>query len=179
MKSPKNRKKSFRVDCMNCHSTQDSLRYACAQCRQKLYTNMDQEELDGIVEKVNEMEGILTEIEQPGPRKGNPYTPVDKAWAVYRALRGFHYLPGMPAYLDQVLEMLLPFKLSLLRRTVKANWMFLGILAAFPIVSLLMGVHLMVIGLLAMPALVWLIVALKAANDLKKTKIRLAQFTAS
>jgi hypothetical protein len=110
MKTPKSRKKSFRVDCASCHATQDSLRYACAQCKQRLYTNVEQDELEGVVANVAEMEAILSELEKPSPQKGNPYDPVDKAWTVYRGLRRFQFLPGMPAYLDGVLEALLPFQ---------------------------------------------------------------------
>ena len=178
MKSPKSRKKSFRVDCGSCHATQDSLRFACAQCKQRLYTNVDEAELDLVVANVAQMEAILVELEQPGPRKGNPYEPVDKAWEFYRALRKFHFLPGMPAYLDNVLEALLPFKLKLLQRTVKANWMFLIVLVEFPIVAALFKMPLMIVGLLALPAVVWLMVALKAGNDLKKTKLKMDQISA-
>jgi hypothetical protein len=179
MKTPKSRKKSFRVDCGSCHATQDSLRYACAQCKQRLYTNVEQDELEGVVANVAEMEAILSELEKPSPQKGNPYDPVDKAWSVYRGLRRFQFLPGMPAYLDGVLEALLPFKVKLLQRTVKANWMFLVVLVIFPIVAALFGLPMMIVGLLALPPFGWLWVALKAGNDLKKTKAKLTQILAS
>lgn len=175
MKSPKNRKKSFRVDCINCHSTQDSLLFSCTQCKQRLYTNMEAEELSLIAQQVDEMEGILAEIENPKDKKGNPYQPVDRAWAAYRTLRASAFMPGMPAYLDRVLEVLLPTKVRLLQRTLKANWIFLGILSVFPIVTLLFRFHAAIVATLAVPALVWLVVTLKAANDLKRTKARLEQ----
>jgi hypothetical protein len=177
MKPPKNRKKAFRVHCPNCHASQDSLSFACVQCGKRLYSNMEADELQGVTDKVKVMEGLLDQMENPG--KGNPYAPMDKAWETYRGLRSFTYLPGMPYYLDRVMEVLLPLKMRLLQRTVKANWVFLVVLGAFPLVTLAFGMHAMVTGFLALPALAWLLVTLRAARDLQKTKARLAQISPS
>lgn len=180
MKSPKNRKKSFRVHCANCHATVDSLLYACTQCRKPLYTNMEEGELKLIAEKVAEMEEHLTALEGPPPSKqkpgeSNPYQPLDQAWAVYRSLRTHSYLPGMTAYLDRILEALLPFKLSLQQRTFRANLIFLVILVAFPALTLAIGMKPVVVGLLALPAIVWAIVTFRAYRDLRLTRDRLSQ----
>ncbi|MFN8397417.1 MAG: hypothetical protein U0176_22530 [Bacteroidia bacterium] len=182
MKSPKNRKKYFRVHCANCHATVDSLLYTCPQCRNRLYTNMEEGELQLIEEKVAEMEEHLVALEGPPPSKqkpgeSNPYQPLDQAWAVYRSLRTHSYLPGMTAYLDRVLEALLPFKLRLQERTLRANWVFLIILVAFPVLTLAIGMKPMIVGLLALPAIVWAIVTFRAARDLRLTKARLAQIS--
>lgn len=178
MKSPKNRKKWFRVDCGHCHATQNSLLFACGHCKQRLYTNMEADELGAIGSKVDGMEMLLEAVEHPASRKGSPYQPLDQAWETYRALRTHAYLPGMTAYLDSVLAVLLPIKLRLLQRTVKANWVFFGVLVAFPLVAGVFGMGLMMVGLLALPAVAWMWVAFKAVGDLKKAKSRLAQITA-
>ena len=122
------------------------------------------------------METVLADLESPKKQdKGSPYEPMDKAWAIYRKLRSYSYLPGMPEYLDRVLEVLLPIKLQLMKRTVKANWIFLAMLSVFPLVTLIFRMNGIVIGLLALPAIVWFLVTMKAANDLKRTQQRLTQ----
>lgn len=179
MKSPKNRKKAFRVHCANCHATQDSLRFACSQCNHRLYANMEADEMKAICDQVEAMEQSLDGIEGTTKQKAKPYEGMDQAWVTYRALRQFHYLPGMTAYLDRILEVLLPIKLRLMQRTVKANWIFMGVMVTFPLVTLIFGLHPMVTGLLALPAVVWLLVTFKAIGDLRKTKAKLDQITTS
>ncbi len=175
MKTPRNRKKAFRVDCVNCHCTQDSLRIACNQCHRALYSNMEEQEMQLITEKVEAMETALTLIEAPAADKATPYQPIDNAWDAYKALKGYTFLPGMTAYLDRVLEVLLPIKVRLMERTLKANWAFLFVLAAFPIITLLFKLHWSISILLLLPAAVWLLVTLKAAKDLQRTRDRMTQ----
>jgi hypothetical protein len=177
MKPPKNRKKAFRVDCINCHSTQDALHYTCSQCRNRLYTNMEEAEMQSISAKVDAMEQTLIDLDLPPAKKGNPFEPVDKAWLAYKELRTYAYIPGMTAYLDRVLEALLPIKIALLQRNMKANWMFLALLVGFPLVTLAFGMNWTVTVLLLLPAAVWLFVTYKAVKDLKRTRDRLAQIT--
>lgn len=175
MKAPKNRIKAFRVGCGTCHATQDALRYACVQCGSRLYANMEEAEMQDIAQKVGAMEAALTMIEAPTPAKGNPYNPIDKAWECYQALKGYTYLPGMIAYLDRVLEVLLPIKVRLMERTLKANWMFLGVMGLFPLVTLLFRMHWTIAVLLLFPAIMWLLVTLKAKRDLERTRDRLTK----
>jgi hypothetical protein len=179
MKAPKNRKKAFRVDCANCHATQDSLQFSCSQCRKPLYANMEEGEMKTIAEQVASMEAALADIEAPKQDKGNPYAPVDQAWASYKALKGYTYLPGMTPYLDRVLEVLLPIKLRLLQRTMKANWIFLAVLLAFPLVTALFGMHFSITGLLLLPAVAWTWIALKATQDMRRTRARITQIKPS
>jgi hypothetical protein len=175
MKAPKNRIKAFRVDCVNCHSTQDALRFACSACQQRLYTNMEEAELQAVGAQVAAMEQALAQVEAPQPAKGSPYAPIDSAWAAYKALRGYTYIPGMVHYLDRVLEVLLPIKVRLLERTLKANWVFLVVLVAFPLVTLVFRMHWTMPIMLLLPAIVWLLVTLKARSELVRTRKRLAQ----
>ena len=140
---------------------------------------MESDELKDITGKVAEMEDLLVALESPKTGKGNPYEPMDRAWAIYRKLRSYSYLPGMPDYLDRILEVLLPIKLHLMKRTVKANWIFLAMLLVFPLVTLIFRMNGIVIGLLVLPALIWFLVTMKAANDLKRTKERLGQIAST
>jgi hypothetical protein len=179
MKAPKNRKKAFRVDCVNCHATQDSLRLHCGQCHKPLYTNIDASEMEVVTGKVAAMEEALDRLGAPVPEKGSPYDPADRAWATYKSLRTYHYLPGMADYLNLVLEVLLPLKVHLLMRTVRANWIFLAVMLAFPLVTALFRMHFSITVLLLLPAAVWALVALKATKDLNRTRERLAQITKS
>jgi hypothetical protein len=179
MKTPKNRKKAFRVACANCNATQDALRYACNQCNQRLYSNMEEQEMVDIAAKVASMEEALTYLEAPAAHKGNPYDPVDKAWAAYKVLRPYTYIPGMSSYLDRMLEVLLPIKIRLIQRTLKANWLFWILLVAFPLVTIVAGMNWMVTAMLFLPALVWLFLTLKVRKDLLATRARLAQITSA
>jgi hypothetical protein len=179
MKAPKNRKKAFRVDCANCHATQDSLQFACNQCRKPLYANMEADEMSAIAEHVASMELALTQIESPIQDKSKPYAAVDEAWATYKGLGKYAYLPGMKAYLDRVLEVLLPIKLRLLQRTAKANWIFLAVLLAFPMVTALFRMPFSISGLLLLPAVAWTWIAFKASQDVKRTRLRIAQIKES
>jgi hypothetical protein len=167
------------VDCRNCHSTQSSLQFACAQCQQRLYANMEEDELAKIAAMVERMEALLDGWVSPQGTSGSPYEPMDKAWATYRSLKSHHYLPGMPAYLDRTLEILLPVKLHLMKRTVRANWIFLGVMLLFPLVTAITGMGATVTGLLALPAVAWTFVVVKALKDLKRTQQRITQPTAS
>jgi len=136
---------------------------------------MEEQEMLLIAEKVDAMEAALALIEAPVADKANPYQPIDNAWAAYKALKGYTFLPGMVAYLDRVLEVLLPIKVRLMERTLKANWAFMFVLTAFPVITLLFKLHWSIGILLLLPALVWLLVTLKAAKDLQRTRDRMAQ----
>ena len=132
-----------------------------------------------IAEQVAAMELALAEIDAPLQDKGNPYAPVDRAWASYKDLKGLTYIPGMIQYLDRVLEVLLPIKLRLLQRTVKANWIFLTVLLAFPLVTLLFGMHFSITTMLFLPAIAWTWITYKARQDMQRTRARIAQIKPS
>lgn len=181
MGAPKNPRKAFRVACVNCHTTQDSLRHACTACAKPLYSNMTAEEMAEVLAKVDQMEAFMAAFEgkaavaEGDKKKSNPYTPMDKAWEGYRALRGYTYIPGMVPYLDSILLQLLRLKVPLMERTVKANSIFLVVMLAFPLVTLIFGLHWTVSVLLLLPAVMWLFITLKARKDLQRTRDRLHQ----
>jgi hypothetical protein len=177
MKSPKSRIKLLRVACGNCNSTQDSVVYACTNCGKRMYSNVEETEIADIVAHVEEQEALLTAMETPlskkdakDPKKNNPYAGMDRAFVVYRALRKYSYMPGMKDYLDRVLEVLIPLRITVLERTVKANKVFALVLVAFPIVALILGMHWMVAVFLFLPAVAWVFITIKATKDLQKAR---------
>lgn len=170
MKGAKSRRKILRIACANCHATQDSLHYACKQCDKPLYSNMAQDEMKIVHAEVEHLEECLKEIEKPAEKHANPYIPMDKAFKHYQAIRPFAYLPEMPNYLDRVLEVLIPLKITVLRKTVRANLIFAVVLILFPLISFIAGMHWMLGVTLMLPVIVWVFVTLRAINDLRRAE---------
>ena len=177
MKEAKSRRKLLRISCVNCHATQDSLRYVCTQCEKPLYTNMASDEIEIVHSEVELLEECLHEIEQPAEKHANPYVPMDKAFKHYQAIRPFAYLPEMPGYLDRVLEVLIPLRIGVLRKTVRANLLLAIILFLFPIGSFALRMHWVLGVILLIPAMVWVFVTVRAMNDLKRAERHLAKIS--
>ena len=138
---------------------------------------MAADEMEIVHSEVEELEECLIEIEQPADKHANPYIPMDKAFKHYQAIRPFAYLPEMPNYLDRVLEVLIPLRITVLRKTVRANLLFAVVLFLFPIGSFALGMHWILGGTLLLPAIVWVFVTFKAMNDLKRAEKHLAKIS--
>ena len=177
MKETKNRRKLLRMSCVNCHATQDSLNFECRQCKKPLYSNMAHDEMAIVQKEVAHLEECLLQIEQPQEKHANPYPSMDKAFKHYQAIRPFAYLPEMPNYLDRVLEVLIPLRINILKKTLRANLIFSIVLFLFPILAFIFQVHWWLVAILLMPAIVWLFVSLKARSDLQRAEQHLAKLS--
>lgn len=163
----KNARKHLRVQCGNCGNTQDSLRVQCSSCKADLHPDVSSQDLARIKGDVEALEEALVAAENPG---ANPYGPVDTAYQQLKALDLHPDYPGLQAYLAAVRQKLLPFKIALLQRTLKANLVFLVVLTMFPIVPLLVGWPPLLSGLMTLPVLVWGGISVKAYLDLQKAQ---------
>lgn len=173
MKEAKSRRKLLRVDCLKCGSTQDALRLHCAACGNLVYANLSEDELLEVNADVDALEALLSEIEAPKEKHANPYVPMDKAFQHYKRLRKFEFIPAMSKYLEKVLEVLIPLRIKVLEKTMKANLLFAIFLFSLPAICILFKVKLFVVLLMLMPAIAWLFVTLKAKKDLDKARLRL------
>lgn len=177
MKEAKSRRKLLRVNCLNCNATQDALHFACAQCNKPLYANMGEDEIASVIQEIDGLEAALAEIEKPAEKYANPYVHMDKAFKHYQVLRGFAYLPEMPNYLDRVLEILIPLRIRVLRKTANANLVLTAVLLLFPLVTFVAGLHWTLGAILVLPAIVWIFVTLRAFNDLKRAQLHLSKIS--
>jgi hypothetical protein len=156
-----------------CKSTQDSLNVSCSHCGNALYTNMEATELAHVKSQVQDLEDRLRKIELGEKGKANPYEHHDAARQLVKTLKGVAYLPGMPAYLAAVRQVMLPYQVRLLENTMRANLVFCAILAGFALLPMALGWPFSVTGLMLMPALVWVGVTLRAYTTLRKARAEL------
>jgi RNA polymerase subunit RPABC4/transcription elongation factor Spt4 len=170
MKKPKNRRKLLRTKCLKCHQVEDSLQVNCSNCGNAFFTEDSMDLLNDLQSDVSELEILLASLEDPDVKHQNPYTPVDNSFRLIRKLRSNQQIPGMSDYLVAAREVLLPYKVGVLRKTLRANSLVLVMLCLFPIVPLFLGWALMVPLLLALPPLVWAYLLWRTRNDLLKAE---------
>ena len=162
----KSLRKHFLMHCGACNTQQSALREECTKCGEGLHADLESEEVEYVVEKVGGMEKAMQAVANPD--KGNPYGPVDDAYRRLKGLARFESFPGMKNFLEDVRSRLLPYKIAILKRTFKANIVFLIVLALFPLVPLLVGWPLLVSGLLFLPVLAWGGITFKAWRDYQR-----------
>ncbi|MEM7040989.1 MAG: hypothetical protein AAF570_28755, partial [Bacteroidota bacterium] len=121
----------------------------------------------------------IHELQSATLRDGNPYTRVDRCFKLIKILRAFDHIPGMHEFLSKHREKLIPYKVNVLRSTVKANFVFMGLLLVFPLVPLLVGWPPIIPLLMLLPTTVWGIVTFKARRDLIKAEAELAKINAN
>ena len=165
-KKQKSLRKHFLMHCSACNTQQSSLREQCSHCGAQLHADLEPEEVQETIEKVEAMEAAMKRVANPD--KGNPYGPVDEGFKRLKSLQRHAGFPGMQNFLDDVRSRLLPFKVAILKRTFKANVVFLVILALFPVLPLALGWAPMVVGLLTLPVLAWGGITFKAWRDYKR-----------
>lgn len=174
MKKPKNRRKLLRTKCLNCHQVEDSLQIKCSKCDNAFFTDESLDLLDELKTDVDALEILLASLEDPKVKHQNPYTPVDESFKLIRKLRSNSQIPGMSDYLVAARAVLLPYKVGVLRKTLRANTLVLIMLCLFPLVPLFLGWAPMVPLLLALPVLVWSYLLWRTRNDLLKAEQDLA-----
>lgn len=162
----KSLRKHFLMHCSACKTQQSSLREQCTKCGERLHADLEPEEVKETVEKVEAMENAMKSVADPD--KGNPYGPVDEAYKRLKSLKRHEGFPGMGNFLEEVRGRLLPFKVAILKRTFKANVVFLLVLAFFPILPLALGWPIMVTALLFLPVVAWGGITFKAWRDYKR-----------
>lgn len=140
---------------------------ACPHCGNAFFKEDSLEILASVEADVDELEDLLKLLEDPADTKDNPYAPVDQAFKLLRKLRSHLQIPGMEAYIAASRGVLLPYKVRLLRSTYKANVILLFVLMAFPILPLLLGWSMTVVGLMGLPVLAWSLITYRARRDLQ------------
>ena len=170
MKKKKNRRKLLRTKCQNCNAVEYSLQAACPRCDNAFFQNDSLDILEEITLDVESLEDLLKTLEVPGKAKGNPYEPVDLAFKLLRKLRSHSKIPGMTNYIAQSRAVLLPYKVSLLRSTYKANIILLFVLFAFPLLPLILGWSPTVVLLMGLPVVAWSLITYRARRDLRRAE---------
>ncbi|MEM0999665.1 MAG: hypothetical protein AAGN35_21585 [Bacteroidota bacterium] len=170
MKKHKDRRKYLRTKCKSCYKTQESLIPACTNCGNAFFTEDSLNVLEEVIGDVDELEGLLRELEDPQVKHQNPYEPVDNAFKLIKKLRANLQIPGMENYIRAARGVLLPYKVGVLRQTVRANTIVLFLLALFPIAPLLFGWDITVTLLLLLPVGGWSYLLWRGKRELDQAK---------
>lgn len=166
---PQNRRKLLKRKCPHCQSVQDLFADDCRQCGQPLLVEGESEIRNRIAALVDDVEASIDELES-GKALAGAYKQLDRAAKALRVLKTYDTLPGMTAYTDAAKAILQPHRLQSLQSTLKGNLIMMGLLLVFPMVPILFGWNIKVIGLMFLPSLFWAGITFKAWRDLQRAK---------
>lgn len=164
-----NRRKLLKRNCPHCKSVQDLFADDCRQCGQSMLVEGESEIRDRIAALVDDVEASVDELES-GKALAGAYKQLDRAAKALRVLKTYDTLPGMNAYTDACKAILQPHRLQSLQSTLKGNLVMMGLLLIFPMVPILFGWKIQIIGLMLLPSLFWAGITFKAWRDLKRAK---------
>lgn len=168
---PQNRRKLLKRKCPHCQSVQDLFADTCRACNQNLLLDGESEIRDKIAALVDDVEGSIDELEG-GKAQAGAYKQLDKAAKALRVLKTYETLPGMTAYTDAAKQLLQPYRIQSLQATLKGNLVMMALLMVFPLLPLLMGWDIRIIGIMFLPATFWVVITLKALRDLQNAKAK-------
>jgi|GEM_PF-3051658 len=170
-KKQKNARKFLRMNCPNCGASQDSSRVQCGSCNHDLHPDLDSETIAKVGGEVAAWEEAFKLVQDPG--KANPYQPIDRAVAIMRRLSHHRDFPGMGDFLKEAGRQLLPYEVQLMKRTLNANLVLLGILLMFATLPLMIGWPPIVAGLMLLPVVGWGTITFKAFRQYSSAKKKL------
>jgi hypothetical protein len=128
---------------------------------------MTEEELIPVRDAIDSLELVLNRIEQGQSPRQDPYSDHDLALKQIRDLKRHQFIPGMSAYLAACKKVLLPFRIGLMEKTLRANLVFCLVLLGFAAAPMLLKWPSSVTFLMCLPAAVWIFVTLKAYAGLR------------
>lgn len=170
-KKQKNARKSLRMNCPQCGASQDSTRVQCGSCNKDLHPDLDSETLAKVGGDVAAWEEAFKMVQDPD--KATPYQPIDQAVAIMKRLSHHRGFPGMAPFLKEAGLQLLPYEVALMKRTLNANLVLLGILIMFATLPLMIGWPLIIVGLMLLPVVGWGTITFKAYRQYSSAKSKL------